>query len=68
MRPRPVGDPGASEWTKHPRQRILAMVCDNHADVAPFVEENAGFVPKTAIPSRKASRDYLKQGETDAAN
>jgi len=28
----------------------------------PFVEEDDHFFLKTVIPSRKATRDYLKQG------
>ena len=36
--------------------------------LVPFVEEDDYFVLKTVIPSRKATRDYLNQGETDAEN
>jgi hypothetical protein len=32
----------------------------------PFVEEEGYFFLKTIIPSRKATRDYLNQGEPDA--
>jgi hypothetical protein len=32
----------------------------------PFVEEEDHVFLKTIIPSRKATRDYLNQGETDA--
>ncbi|HMM73720.1 MAG TPA: hypothetical protein PKC22_16120 [Rhodocyclaceae bacterium] len=34
----------------------------------PFVEEDDYFFLKTVIPSRKATRDYLDQGEPDAEN
>jgi uncharacterized DUF497 family protein len=51
---------------KHPRQRVLVVACDNYAYLVPFVEEDDYFFLKTVIPSRKATRDYLNQGETDA--
>jgi hypothetical protein len=34
----------------------------------PFVEEDDYFFLKTVIPNRKATRDYLNQGEPDAEN
>jgi uncharacterized DUF497 family protein len=51
---------------KYPRQRVLVVSCDNYAYLVPFVEEDDCFFLKTVIPSRKATRDYLKQGEADA--
>jgi hypothetical protein len=51
---------------KYPRQRVLVVACDNYAYLVPFVEEVDYFFLKTIIPSRKASRDYLSQGEADA--
>ena len=53
---------------KYPQQRILVVSCDNYAYLVPFVEEEGYFFLKTVIPSRKATRDYLNQGETDAEN
>lgn len=53
---------------KYPRQRVLVVVCDNYAYLVPFVEEEDYFFLKTIIPSRKATREYLNQGETDAEN
>lgn len=53
---------------KYPRQRVLVVACDNYAYLVPFVEEEDYFFLKTAIPSRKATRDYLNQGEADAEN
>ena len=52
--------------SKYPRQRVLVVSCDNYAFLAPLVEENDYFFPKTVIPSRKAARNYLNQGEPDA--
>jgi uncharacterized DUF497 family protein len=53
---------------KYPRQRVLVVACDNYAYLVPFVEEEDYYFLKTIIPSRKATRDYLNQGETDAEN
>ena len=54
--------------TKYPRQRVLVVECDNYAYLVPFVEEEDYFFLKTVIPSRKATRDYLNQGEADVKN
>jgi uncharacterized DUF497 family protein len=51
---------------KYPRQRILVVAADDYAYLVPFVEEEDYFFLKTIIPSRKATRDYLNQGEPDA--
>jgi uncharacterized DUF497 family protein len=51
---------------KYPRQRILVVAADNYAYLVPFVEEDDCFFLKTIIPSRKATRVYLNQGEPDA--
>lgn len=51
---------------KYPRQRVLVVSCDGYGYLVPFVEEDDYFFLKTVIPSRKATRDYLKQGEADA--
>ncbi len=51
---------------KYPRQRILVVATDNYAYLLPFVEEDDYFFLKTIVPSRKATRDYLNQGDPDA--
>jgi len=51
---------------KYPRQRVLVVACDSYAYLVPFVEEEDYFFLKTVIPSRKATRDYLDQGDLDA--
>lgn len=51
---------------KYPRQRVLVVSCDNYAYLVPFVEEESYYFLKTVIPSRKATRDYLDQGDSDA--
>ena len=52
--------------SKYPRQRVLVVACDNYVYLVPFVEEEEHFFLKTVIPSRKATRDYLNQGDADA--
>lgn len=52
--------------SKYPRQRVLVVSYESYAFLVPFVEEEAYFFLKTIIPSRKATRDYLKQGDTNA--
>jgi uncharacterized DUF497 family protein len=51
---------------KYPRQRILVVTADDYAYLVPFVEDEDCFFLKTIIPSRKATRDYLQEGEPDA--
>lgn len=51
---------------KYPRQRVLVVARDGYAYLVPFVEEDDYFFLKTVIPSRKATRDYLNQGDDDA--
>ena len=53
---------------KYPGQRVFVVACDSYAYLVPCVEEEGYFFLKTVIPSRKATRDYLIQGETDAEN
>ncbi len=52
--------------SKYPKQKVLVVACDGYAYLVPFVEEEDRFFLKTLIPSRKATRDYLNQGEDDA--
>ena len=51
---------------KYPNQKMLVVASDGYAYLVPFVEEDDHFFLKTVVPSRKATRDYLNQGETDA--
>jgi len=53
---------------RYPRQRILVVAVDSYACLVPFVEDEDHFFLKTIIPSRKATRDYLREGEADAAD
>lgn len=51
---------------KYPRQRIFVVACDNYVFLVPFVEEKDCFFLKTIIPSRKATKEYLDQGDDHA--
>jgi len=51
---------------QYPRQRILVVAVDGYAYLVPFVEEDDYLFPKTIIPSREATREYLRRGEADA--
>lgn len=51
---------------RYPRQRILVVATDSYAYLVPFVEEDDYFFLKTIMPSRKATRDYLNQGDPHA--
>ncbi len=47
---------------KYQHQKVLIVSIDSYVHLVPFVEEVDHFFLKTVIPSRKATRDYLKQG------
>jgi tRNA isopentenyl-2-thiomethyl-A-37 hydroxylase MiaE len=51
---------------RYPGQCILVVSCDGYAYLVPYLEEEAYYFLKTIIPSRKATREYLNKGETDA--
>lgn len=51
---------------KYPNQQVLVVSIDGYVYLIPFVEEVDCFFLKTVIPSRKATRDYLQQGEPNA--
>lgn len=44
----------------------MVVAFDGYAYLVPYVEEVDHFFLKTIIPRRKATRDYLKQGDPDA--
>lgn len=51
---------------KYPRQRIMIVLLDAYAYLVPFVEEIDHYFLKTIIPSRKATRDFVKKGDPNA--
>lgn len=50
---------------KYPNQRMLVVTVEQYVYLVPFVEEDEYYFLKTIIPSRKATRDYLKNGDPD---
>ena len=53
---------------RYPNQRIMVVSWDAYVYLVPFVEQPDHFFLKTVIPSRKATRDYLHQGEAENEN
>lgn len=49
---------------RYPDQLILVVTVEGYAYLVPYVEEPDGYFLKTVIPSRKATREYLSQGDT----
>lgn len=47
---------------KYDGQKIFVVQVDNYAYLVPFVENEHEVFLKTIIPSRKATRKYLKGG------
>ncbi len=46
---------------RYPRQSVLVVEWRDYAYLVPFVEEPGFYFLKTIIPSRKATRDYLRK-------
>ena len=46
--------------SKHPNQRMFILEISNYAYLVPFVEIDSEVFLKTIIPSRKATRKYLR--------
>lgn len=46
---------------KYPNQRMFIINIDNYAYLVPFVEDEKEIFLKTIIPSRKATKKYLKK-------
>ena len=46
---------------RYPRQNVLVVGLRDYVFLVPFVDEPDGYFLKTIIPSRKATRDYLKR-------
>lgn len=53
---------------RYPGQRLLVVAVEGYAYLIPFVERPDGYFLKTIIPSRKATRDYLKDGNDNGAS
>jgi hypothetical protein len=50
---------------RYPHQLVLVVKLRDDVYLVPFVEEPGFYFLKTIIPSRKATRDYLKTEATD---
>jgi hypothetical protein len=46
---------------RYPHQRILVVEVNRYVHLVPYVETDDHLFLKTIIPSRKATRDYLRQ-------
>ncbi len=46
--------------SKYPNQRLLVVEIQDYAYFVPFVESGKGKFLKTTIPSRRATREYLR--------
>lgn len=47
---------------RYPHQRMMVIMIDDYAYLVPYVEDEEKFFLKTVIPSRKATKKYLKGG------
>jgi uncharacterized DUF497 family protein len=47
---------------KYPNQQIFVVRVEDYVYLVPFVEEENRIYLKTIIPSRKATKEYLKRG------
>ena len=52
---------------KYPKQRVFVVAVEEYAYLVSFVEEAEYYFLKTIIPSRKATRDYVRKGGPDEA-
>ena len=48
---------------RYSNQPVMVVTWDKYVYLVPFVEQDDHYCLKTVIPSRKATRDYLNQGE-----
>ena len=51
---------------RYSHQRIPVLAAEDDVYLVPFVEEEGFFFLKTIIPSRAATRDYLRGRDLDA--
>ena len=46
---------------KYPNQKVLYVKIENYAYAVPCIEDDKKIFFKTIIPSRKATKDYLRR-------
>jgi uncharacterized DUF497 family protein len=51
--------------TKYPNQRIMIVKIGDYAYLVPYVDLSSELFLKTIIPSRKATKKYIKIQKTD---
>lgn len=49
---------------RYPNQKVLVVAVMEYVYLVPHIEEPSYVFLKTIIPSRKATRDYGRRGET----
>ena len=49
--------------SKYPNQRLLVVQIEGYAYLVPYVETESEIFLKTIIPSRKATKQYLRRGD-----
>ena len=49
------------DQTKYPRQKVAIVEIDGYACLVPYVDDEEGVFLKTIIPSRKATKKYLRE-------
>lgn len=45
---------------KYPKQKMVTVEIDGYACLVPYVDDEEGVFLKTIIPSRKATKKYLR--------
>jgi uncharacterized DUF497 family protein len=48
---------------KYPNQRLLVVKINEYAYLVPYVEEDTEIFLKTIIPSRKATKQYIREND-----
>ena len=48
------------DQTKYPKQKMAIVEIDGYACLVPYVDDEEGVFLKTIIPSRKATKKYLR--------
>lgn len=51
---------------KYPGQRIFVVNCEGYIHLVPFDESEKHIQLMTVIPSRKATKKYLREGQNEA--
>jgi uncharacterized DUF497 family protein len=50
---------------KYPNQRLLVVKINDYAYLVPYVEEDTEIFLKTIIPSRKATKQYIRENDNE---